>query len=304
MFRARLLRRGRVAGPLLIAALEVALASTPPARAERAPRQRAAARRPAQRTAVQGGGCPTEMVAVGAFCIDRWEASLVDKATRRALSPYYPALPQQLSRVRQVWEVERASLGDESARRLPLPDLPAWQMSERFEPAAVSRPNAVPHGYLTYHVARRACENAGKRLCTEQEWVTACRGRHDTQFPYGSVHQPGRCNVHRAVHPASVLHGDASVGHTDPRLNLVTEGERDPLLRLTGATPGCASRWGDDAVLDMVGNLDEWIEDSGGTFLGGFYARSTTKGCEARIESHAASYYDYSTGTRCCKDAG
>jgi hypothetical protein len=51
----------------------------------------------------------------------------------------------------------------------------------------------------------------------------------------------------------------------------------------------------------MVGNVDEWVED--GMFLGGFYARSTTQGCESKVSVHAAAYYDYSTGTRCCRDA-
>ena len=85
-------------------------------------------------------------------------------------------------------------------------------------------------------------------------------------------------------------------------MNLVVESGVDPLLRVTGATSACASRWEDDAIYDMVGNLDEWIEDESGVFVGGFYARGTSKGCEARIEGHAAGYYDYSTGARCCKD--
>lgn len=51
----------------------------------------------------------------------------------------------------------------------------------------------------------------------------------------------------------------------------------------------------------MVGNVDEWVED--GMFLGGFYSRSTTQGCEAKVSVHASTYYDYSTGTRCCRDA-
>ena len=75
-------------------------------------------------------------------------------------------------------------------------------------------------------------------------------------------------------------------------------------MRLTGATRGCESQWDDGSLFDMVGNLDEWVEDPTGVFVGGFYARMTQKGCEAKISGHAASYYDYSTGTRCCKDAG
>ena len=61
-----------------------------------------------------------------------------------------------------------------------------------------------------------------------------------------------------------------------------------------------AGFWPDGKVFDLVGNLDEWVEDS--MFLGGFYARSTTKGCDAQISSHAQNYFDYSTGTRCCQN--
>jgi sulfatase modifying factor 1 len=106
------------------------------------------------------------------------------------------------------------------------------------------------------------------------------------------------------IHAAAVLHGNASVGHLDPRLNLVWEGDADPLLRRTGTTQTCVSRWQDGGLYDMVGNLDEWVDDDDGGFVGGFYARATTKGCESRITKHPASYFDYSTGARCCRDAG
>ena len=242
------------------------------------------------------------MALVSGFCIDRWEASLVDRKSGRALSPYYPPQPAALSRVREVWLVERSRTGDPGARGLPLPELPSFQLSERYEPMAVSRPGVVPQGYLTYHAAKSACQAAGKRLCKEEEWTLACRGRVGTKFPYGAHYVPGRCNVHRALHPAAVLHDNASMGLTDPRLNLVVEAGRAPLLRSTGATLGCVSAWDDGGVHDMVGNLDEWLDDPSGVFVGGFYARMTSKGCEAKISGHAPSYYDYSTGTRCCAD--
>jgi sulfatase modifying factor 1 len=248
-------------------------------------------------------GCPAEMARVQSYCIDRWEVSLVDRKTRAALSPFYPPQWRLLRRVREVWKLERHNFGDEAARSMPLPELPPVQTRGAFEPMAVSRPGLVPQGYLSYHLARSACHNAGKRLCSEEEWTTACRGARQTIFPYGSQYQPLRCNVHRELHPAYVLHGDSSFGHTDPRLNLVVENGFDPLLRLTGGTPGCASRWGEDAIYDLVGNLDEWIEDESGVFLGGFYSRMTTRGCEAKIASHVPAYYDYSLGTRCCTDA-
>jgi hypothetical protein len=74
-----------------------------------------------------------------------------------------------------------------------------------------------------------------------------------------------------------------------------------PLLAATGATAGCRSEWGDDAALDMVGNLDEWVDDPSGVFVGGFYARETLHGCDMRVGIHSPDYYDYSVGGRCCR---
>ena len=239
------------------------------------------------------------MVRVRSFCIDRYEVSTVDQASGESLSPFYPPNPLLAASVHDAWLCEQSQMGNAAARAFPLPELPAFQRSHPFEPRAVSVASVTPQAYLSYHTAKKACENAHKRLCTKDEWVTACRGQKDTLFPYGDAFRAGRCNVHRALHPGYVLHASSSVGLLDPRLNLVEEGD-DPLLRLTGATTTCASEWSDDKIYDMVGNLDEWVED--GMFLGGFYARSTTKGCDAQISSHAQGYFDYSTGTRCCAD--
>jgi formylglycine-generating enzyme len=249
-----------------------------------------------------GSGCPPEMVAVKGYCVDRWEASFVDDTSGQALSPYYPPEPRLLAHVQAYWEIARHEFGDAAARRMPLPELPAIQRTGKYEPRAVSRAGAVPQSYLSYPLARKACEKAGKRLCTKDEWIAACRGERQSKAPYGPGYVLGKCNIFRPLHPAHVLHGNASLGHRDPRLNLVVEAGKDPLLRTTGATPTCASPWQSDRIFDMVGNLDEWIEDDSGIFVGGFYARSTTKTCDAEISGHTPQYYDYSTGTRCCRD--
>lgn len=248
--------------------------------------------------------CPPEMVLVQNFCIDRFEMATVDHATGEALSPYYPPEARLVERILRTWNVERKLVGGPIERQLPLPLLPAIQYTaKRYFPRAVSKPGIVPQGYLSQPLAKLACENANKRLCKEAEWVTACRGEANRNFPYGDRFDASRCNVFRQIHPASVLHGAAWYGHRDPRLNLVYESENRPLLRPSGATPGCASAWGSDRVHDLVGNLDEWIDDETGAFLGGFYARATREGCDSRVGSHAPAYYDYSTGGRCCKDA-
>jgi formylglycine-generating enzyme required for sulfatase activity len=54
----------------------------------------------------------------------------------------------------------------------------------------------------------------------------------------------------------------------------------------------------------MMGNLHEWTADPAGTFRGGFYVDTTINGagCLYRTTAHVASYWDYSTGFRCCAD--
>jgi sulfatase modifying factor 1 len=247
--------------------------------------------------------CPEEMALVRGVCIDRWEASFVDMATGQPLSPYYSPVRSEMEAAYEYWLLERTNVGDDAARQVPLPEPSAWQRGHTFNPRAVSRPGAIPQGYLSYYTAKRACTNAGKRLCTEHEWLTACEGERALKFPYGEHYRAFACNVFRPYHPGFALHQNSSTGHRDPRLNLVVEGEDQPLLRPTGDTPACKSNWGGDAVFDMVGNLDEWVEgEKRPVFVGGFYSRSTNKGCEARVDSHAAAYYDYSLGTRCCAD--
>lgn len=248
--------------------------------------------------------CPDGMVAVaGRFCIDRFEATLVEPETHEPLSPYYPPSPGLLKWSVEHWTKEREGEAEGSlARDMPLPVVPDFQaVGKAFKMKAMSWPSSVPSGYATGEHAEAACKNAGKRLCSEAEWVTACRGEKQTTFPYGDKYREGQCNVFREDHPAHILHGSFSVGLSDPRLNQI-DLEGAPLLRTTGKTESCKSVWGDDAVYDMVGNLDEWVADAEGTFVGGFYARATRNGCDSRVTAHPISYFDYSTGVRCCAD--
>jgi len=247
--------------------------------------------------------CPPEMVLIPAekpYCIDRWEAVIEDKKTGKRLSPYYSPVPKSAKSLRDIWQKKRSEVGGPEARAIPVPPLPDWQLSDNVVPMAVSRPGEVPHGYLSGKVARTVCENAGKRLCSQDEWVHACRGASNQPFPYGEKYQQGSCNIFRFTHPAGALHDDVTTGHLDPRLNQVKD-KQGPLLRTTGDTKTCASRWGNDAVYDMVGNLDEWVDDEKGMFLGGFFSRSKKDGCASIVKNHPVNYWDYSLGVRCCR---
>jgi formylglycine-generating enzyme required for sulfatase activity len=235
------------------------------------------------------------------YCVDRYEAVLVDVRSGERLSPYYSPSKKLALYSAKLWQQKRLTVGDAKARAMPLPELPLWQRERQAEPKAVARKNMTPNGHVSGEQAELACRNAGKRLCTIDEWRIACMGEREQQFPYGADYEQGRCNVFRFAHPAMILHDNPSKGHSDPRLNQVKH-KGKPLLRKTGATPACKSVWEDDGIYDMVGNLDEWVDDSDGMFAGGFYARSTKEGCEWASTAHPIHYADYSTGVRCCAD--
>lgn len=246
--------------------------------------------------------CPSEMVSVaGDYCIDRFETSLQD-AQARALSPFYHPSAKRATSDYAHWKRKALLVGPTWARQTTVPTPPFWQLNPPVVALAKSQRGVLPNGYLSGELSERACQAVKKRLCSEEEWTRACRGQLDRDFPYGEDYQVGKCNVHRGSHPAALLHGNASSGHLDPRLNLVSD--RDgALLSKTGSFSQCASRWEKDAVYDMVGNLDEWVRNENGVFRGGFYSRASATGCQARIAAHPVNYLDYSLGTRCCRNA-
>lgn len=215
-------------------------------------------------------GCPAGTVSVlGQYCIDRYEGALVEILPNGRTRPWTPF------------------------------QSPPRGGSYR----AVSRLGLVPQGYVSQLQARAACTHAGKRLCTETEWSTACRGPTPTTYPYGDDHINGRCNDAHDNPVPRIFPGNPDVFHftemNDPRLNQLP----DSVAR-TGQFTRCSNRFG---VRDMVGNLHEWIErhqGNLGVFRGGFYADSRINGagCNYTTIAHSPSYHDYSTGFRCCAD--
>lgn len=216
----------------------------------------------------KGKGCPEGMVAIkGKYCIDQYEASTVE-ISGKSSKPHSPFLPVEGLKVK-----------------------------------AVSKRGVKPQAHISRDQAEQACQNAGKRLCSDDEWIGACKGKRPTQFPYGSERKDGYCNDH-GVSSFNMYYGAGSdppkelytwVNMNDPRLNQV-----DGALAPTGSFKKC--RNGFD-VYDMVGNLHEWTAAPSGTFRGGYYLDTHINGdgCDYRTTAHAPKYYDYSTGFRCCK---
>lgn len=205
--------------------------------------------------------CPDGMIAIAeAYCIDRHEAALVRADGSGSFSPFW-------------------NPGDTAVR-------------------AVSIAGAVPQGYIDADRAEAACNAAGKRLCSDDEWLRACQGAAMHTYPYGDTPIAGACNDARARHPAVEYFGssDAWIWSElgNPCIGQVPDG-----LQVTGAHPACVS---DDGALDMVGNLHEWTADPDGTFRGGFYVDTVLNGpgCLYATVAHDRTHWDYSTGFRCC----
>ena len=211
------------------------------------------------------------MARVGRYCIDRYEAYVVELNERGQESAHSPYNPVDGLRVR-----------------------------------AKVAAGVVPQGYISQVQAQSACQNAGKRLCTAPEFSLACRGPDShASYPYGGTHRRlGKCNEGKGSAVAVIFGPEAQYGAAelnDPRLNHWSGG-----LARTGAFIASESPYG---VFDLVGNLHEWgaeIAPNGhGYFRGGFYgdAEINGPGCNYVTKAHAAEYHDYSTGFRCCRDA-
>lgn len=215
--------------------------------------------------------CPDGMASIrGQYCIDKYEASTVE------------------------------ILGKGKTRHHP-----AFEPVDGLKVKAVSRRGAIPQGHISQIQAAQACKNAGKRLCTDDEWIGACRGKKPTTYPYGNEHKAGACND-RGVSSFNRYYGAPGgleapqeaytwANMNDPRLNQL-EGTLAP----SGSFKKCKNGFD---VYDMVGNLHEWTAAPKGTFRGGYYldTRQHGDGCDYKTTAHTPKYHDYSTGFRCCK---
>lgn len=168
---------------------------------------------------------------------------------------------------------------------------------------ATSAEGEVPQGYISGDVAALACEAAGKRLCSLDEWMRACGGPDGTTWPYGDTYDANACNdTYAGGHPVIDYFGTSSGIWDSEHMNDAGINQQPGTLDASGANPGCVTPEG---IYDLHGNLHEWIADPDGTFKGGFYADAEIngEGCGYTTTAHSTDYHDYSTGFRCCRDA-
>lgn len=218
----------------------------------------------------KGKGCPAGMVPVAdKFCIDQYEASVVEITGKKTTKSHSP-----------------------------------FKGVDGLKVKAVSKKGVIPQAYISKEQAESACKNAGKRLCTDDEWIAACKGKKPTTYPYGDEYKVGRCNDSGR---SSFNHYYGQEGGPAPQSAFTWANMNDERLNQmkgtvakTGSYSKCKNSY---KLYDMVGNLHEWTSAATGTFRGGYYldTKINGEGCNYKTTAHGGKYRDYSTGFRCCK---
>lgn len=127
----------------------------------------------------------------------------------------------------------------------------------------------MPKTAVSWVEAKMICTDAGKRLCTKEEWVTACQGESRSVYPYGNQYNAQKCP---------------------------TEGKK---TWVSGSFQKCNQ----NGISDMLGNSWEWVETRDGDYrlmMGGSYKLGSEAHCGLKAEGTVATRSN-ETGFRCCK---
>lgn len=166
----------------------------------------------------------------------------------------------------------------------------AFEASRGSNDDAVSAFDKAPYNKASWYTAKRACEAAGKRLCTVEEWVSACQGKpavdddnngqfgddliEGNEFSYSDFYEQGVCND--------------------------TQDDKTGKLAFTGSFSRCATPSG---IFDMNGNVQEWVgaTEAEAMLIGGqFYAKEKAS-CFQKNDTFGPGYANKATGFRCCQ---
>ena len=149
----------------------------------------------------------------------------------------------------------------------------------------------APHT-RSWREAGAACEAAGKRLCTAEEWMTACQGAipvdddgsgsvlddplEGRSYPYGAHYAAGYCH---------------------------DSGDKDRTKAVpTGSRAACRSPEG---AFDLTGNVQEWVgsDPEDAVVMGGAWYYEDKATCGQSGDTYGADWSSRTTGFRCCADA-
>lgn len=145
--------------------------------------------------------------------------------------------------------------------------------------------NDKPLTNLSWTEAKNICSSENKRLCTEDEWSSACEGNQSLPYPYGYERRSDWCNI--------------------DKMNLVSEkGEFIDKLEPISSNPKCLSPFG---IHNMTGNADEFVVCSHGNYpfrsceMGGWWGPVRNR-CRATTYGHDEFFREIQIGFRCCAE--
>ena len=188
---------------------------------------------------------------------------------------------------------------------------------------APNRIDALALVMYSFDEAAAWCDQRGKRLCYDDEWLQACAGPEQWPYPYDATRVPGVCNDDKVwrVYNQTLLNGWPS-GAAAPGVSSVEkllDSARDAGAAGTASAdhvqslyqgeipadnPGCVGPYG---VYDLVGNVEEWTRrrtstdpNFEGNLKGRYWAESRT--CQGNVTTHADPFRFYEIGFRCCQD--
>lgn len=134
--------------------------------------------------------------------------------------------------------------------------------------------DANPRDMVSQEQADELCKQAGKHLCSIDEWQAACRGKDKTRFSYGDAYKQNKCNTNTKA------------------------------MKRTGRKEQCRSWFG---MYDMNGNLWEWTstksKDHPNMFLvagGAWNTNNESKCTDSKFSFYPQNQYP-SVGFRCCR---
>jgi formylglycine-generating enzyme required for sulfatase activity len=162
---------------------------------------------------------------------------------------------------------------------------------------APNKRGATPIVMTTFHQAESWCASRGKRLCTEQEFETACEGPQLMPFFYGWSVDGSVCNTSRKWRQFD-----------DTALRAGGETSQREVKRLWQGWPSghgerCRTQ---DGIYDLLGNVEEWVVSRAhrkyrGALMGGWWAKPWV-GCRSVNDAHYTHFAFYQVGFRCCAD--
>ncbi len=163
---------------------------------------------------------------------------------------------------------------------------------------------ALPALLISWTDAKKTCEAAGKRLCTEEEFNLACEGPEMLPYTYGFERDASKCSIDKQYRKREKkLYRYEKCMRTDAcKKHLAELDQRLP----AGSLPACVSPFG---VYDLNGNINEWVEIPGKKYpdrsglKGGWWGPVRGR-CRPTVDFHKEDDFGYEEGFRCCTSAG